>query len=109
MRRHAEFTTTVQSGRRGSSRRVVVHVAPGSPTKATTVGFVVPKTVGPAVERNSVKRRLRALTSDRLIDLPAGASVVVRALPAASGARSADLGRDLDAALAGASRRLASR
>jgi ribonuclease P protein component len=64
------------------------------------VGFVVGKAVGGSVHRHRVIRRLRHLVRDRLTQLPAGALVVVRALPAASAAASATLGRDLDAALA---------
>lgn len=62
-------------------------------------GFVVGRAVGPAVVRNRVKRRLRALVSARRDRLPAGARLVVRALPPAARADSARLGADLDAVL----------
>jgi len=52
------------------------------------------------VVRNTVTRRLRALVRDRLAGLPAGGSLVVRALPAAATASFAELGADLDASLA---------
>lgn len=104
MRRHVDFTSTVRRGRRGSARRVVVHLEAGTPAGATTVGFVVSKAVGGAVERNLVKRRLRGLVAPRLDALPAGSRLVVRALPPAAGATSAELGQDLDRALAGAAR-----
>jgi ribonuclease P protein component len=55
--------------------------------------------VGNAVTRNAVKRRLRHLLGERLAGLPAGAELVVRALPAAAEASSVDLGADLDRAL----------
>lgn len=64
------------------------------------VGLVVGKTVGPAVVRNQVKRRLRALMRARLDRLPAGSVLVVRALPPAASAGSAALAADLDAGLA---------
>lgn len=67
-------------------------------------GFVVSKAVGNAVVRHRVSRRLRHLVADRLDGLPAGAALVVRALPPAADASSAELGRDLDSAL-GAARR----
>jgi ribonuclease P protein component len=51
------------------------------------------------VVRSRVKRRLRAVTAERLDRLPAGWLVVVRANPASSTASSADLADDLDAAL----------
>jgi len=52
------------------------------------------------VVRNTVTRRLRGLVRDRLPGLPAGGSLVVRALPAAATASYAELGADLDACLA---------
>jgi ribonuclease P protein component len=45
------------------------------------VGFVVSKTVGNAVVRNRVKRRLREIVAARVTRLPQGALLVVRALP----------------------------
>jgi len=69
------------------------------------VGFVVSRSVGGAVVRNQVKRRLRHLVRDRLAGLPAGTRLVVRALPSAADRSYEDLGRDLEAALAGALRR----
>jgi ribonuclease P protein component len=59
----------------------------------------VSKTVGGAVIRNLVKRRLRHLVRERLALLPPGSLVVVRALPGAGDADHAELARDLDVAL----------
>ena len=70
-----------------------------SADEAPRVGFVVSRTVGGAVGRNAVRRRLRHLMRERLHLLPPGSTLVVRALPAAAGASSAELGEDLDAAL----------
>lgn len=50
--------------------------------------------------RHQVSRRLRAQLAQRLALLPAGSRTVVRALPAAAGRSSAELGTDLDAAFA---------
>jgi ribonuclease P protein component len=61
---------------------------------------VVGKSVGPAVVRNQVKRRLRAVLRTRLDRLPAGSVLVVRALPPAGTARSGALAADIDAGLA---------
>ncbi len=63
------------------------------------------KAVGNAVERNRVKRRLRGLLSSRIGELHDGEKLVVRALPAASGASSAELAGDLGVALDRARRR----
>ena len=63
------------------------------------VGFAVSKAVGGAVVRNRVRRRLRAIIAGELVSLPAGAHVVVRALPAAASASFAALSSDVHAAL----------
>jgi ribonuclease P protein component len=74
----------------------------GSIASPARAGFVVSKAVGNAVVRNKVRRRLRHLVRDRLAGLPAGALLVVRALPAAAAAPATVLAADLDAALASA-------
>jgi ribonuclease P protein component len=63
------------------------------------VGFVVSRTVGAAVVRNRVLRRLRHLMAARLDLLPVGSRVVVRAFPPAAAAPSAALASALDRAL----------
>ncbi|RZS37596.1 ribonuclease P protein component [Herbihabitans rhizosphaerae] len=60
---------------------------------------MVSKAVGNAVVRHRVSRRLRHLMRDRLGTLPAGAALVVRALPPSATASSRQLGKDIDAAL----------
>jgi len=63
------------------------------------VGLIVGKSVGGSVVRHRVSRRLRAQLAARLDRFAAGTGVVVRALPEAALASSAELGRDLDRAL----------
>ncbi|MEU4442605.1 ribonuclease P protein component [Actinosynnema sp. NPDC050801] len=63
------------------------------------VGFVVSKAVGNSVVRHRVSRKLRHVVRERLDALPPGTSLVVRALAPSADADSAELGRDLDAAL----------
>lgn len=63
------------------------------------VGFVVSRSVGGAVVRATVKRRLRHLCAARLADLPDGSLLVVRARAAAAHADSAALSRDVSSAL----------
>jgi len=98
MRASTEFAMTVRRGRRGTSRALVVHVAPGEDGGPTRVGFVVSRAVGPAVARNRVRRRLRHLVRDRLAVLPDGVSVVVRAQPAAATMTSTELATEIDRA-----------
>ena len=118
MRRSEDFTDAVRRGARSGARRLVVHLRSSTETgpwptsgrdQAALVGFVVPKTVGNAVRRNEIKRRLRALMAQRVDELTPGTLVVVRALPPAAGAVSAELEQDLDRALNGARRRESSR
>jgi len=88
---------------------MVVHLRPvtsdsadvrtAEPAGGMRAGFVVSRSVGGAVVRNRVKRRLRELVRARAATL-SGCDVVVRALPAAAAADYAALGKDLDAALA---------
>ena len=63
------------------------------------VGFVVSKAVGNSVIRHRVSRRLRHVVAHRLGTLPRGSSLIVRALPAAAEASSAEFRQDFDAAL----------
>lgn len=78
----------------------MIHLRFGEdPLDPIRVGLVVGRAVGPAVTRNLVKRRLRHLVRDRLKLLPGGATLVVRALPAAATSGSAALAADLDQAL----------
>jgi ribonuclease P protein component len=93
------FADTVRRGRRAGSGVVVAHLLPaphGASTGPVRVGLVVGRKVGPAVQRNRVKRRLRHALRDRLGDLPLGATLVVRALPGAADRPYAALTRDLD-------------
>ena len=96
-----DFAETIRRGRRAGTPTLVVHLAPGaSSTKVEPrVGLVVGKTVGNAVTRNQVKRRLRHLVRQRLSALPRGTVLVLRALPPAATGSSATLARDVDAAL----------
>jgi ribonuclease P protein component len=69
-------------------------------TSPALVGFVVGKSVGGSVVRHRVSRRLRAVLAARLPTLPAGSATVVRALPDAASASSAELSADVDSAFA---------
>jgi ribonuclease P protein component len=106
-----DFAQVTRHGRRAGRPRLVVHAvrgeqeAPQSDAQSTRagspvrVGFVVSKAVGNSVVRHRVSRRLRHLMRDRLGTLAPGSTLVIRALPAAANASSAELGSDLDAAV----------
>jgi len=104
MRHGEDFQQAIRRGAKGSQPTLVAHVFPGSGGH-TSVGFVVSKAVGSAVDRNLVKRRLRHLMRARLEGLPNGSRVVIRALPASAFASAATLEDHLDAALSRAGAR----
>lgn len=95
----ADFRLVTRRGRRVGRSRLVVHAHVVQTTDAPRAGFVVTRAVGNSVVRHRVVRRLRHLVRDRLGTLPPGSSLIVRALPSAAGASSAELAKDLDAAL----------
>ena len=116
LRRSQDFTEAVRRGARAGRPLLVVHLElcsdasvtptsrPGSDPRA---GFVVSKSVGNSVVRHAVSRKLRHVVRERLVLLPAGAHLVVRALAGAGTATSAQLAADLDAALPRALRKAA--
>ncbi len=58
------------------------------------IGFIVSKTVGNAVTRNLVKRRLREIVVETIKQHPYGVNVVVRALPVSATASFSELVTD---------------
>lgn len=100
MRRSAEFSVTVSRGVRAVQPDVVVHTLrdeldPSGPR----VGLVVSKSVGNAVERHRVSRRLRHAARTVLPRLDPTDRVVIRARPSCRDAMSPGLERQLSAAL----------
>ena len=102
MRRQREFSDAVRRGSRSGRTLLTGYLlvpadaADDAPPRA---GFVVSRAVGPAVVRNRVRRRLRALVREYLSSLPGGSLLVVRAHPQAATARQADLAAELDLVL----------
>jgi ribonuclease P protein component len=97
--RGADLREVTRTGRRAGADTVVVHLRTDDASGPALVGFVVGRSVGNAVVRHRVQRRLRHLCRDRLGRLPTGSRLVVRALPPAADASSAELARDLDRCL----------
>lgn len=98
----AEFTVAVQRGRRAVAGSMAAHlyVPPDAASGPPRVGLVVSRTVGNAVVRNRVRRRLRHLSRDKLSLLPPASLLVLRATPDSAGRTFSELRSDLDAALA---------
>ncbi|QNE48261.1 ribonuclease P protein component [Glaciihabitans sp. INWT7] len=76
-----DYRRLVRRGRRVSTRHAVVYIMRGSDSGAPRFGFIVPKNVGIAVNRNLVRRRLKALSFTALPQLAPGTEIVIRALP----------------------------
>lgn len=77
----ADYRTIVRRGRRASTGTAVVYATRGPEDEPTRFGFIVSKKVGNAVTRNTVRRRLKAVSAELLPGLPSGCAVVVRVLP----------------------------
>ena len=125
LRSTALFGKTVRKGRKKGSRTVVVYVYQGAGRAEQVpsgvdersgagprVGLVVSKAVGSAVTRHRVSRYLRHAAADVLktrsgvagadspsgrspLELPVGACIVIRALPASASASVEELSRDV--------------
>ena len=99
LRRRADFEAI---GRRGTARSTPLLVLRWLRTERddTRIGLSTPRTLGGAVQRNRVRRRLRALLRERLgTRIGPGWDLLLIARPAASEASQADLASALDALL----------
>lgn len=101
LRRSADFAAVLRRGRRpNGAGLVVVHALAGDLGSAQVrFGLIVSKAVGNSVMRHRVSRRLRALLADRIDAFGLSVDVVVRALPPAAQATSAQLGAAIDGAV----------
>ena len=75
-----DFRAAVRRGRRSVTPAAVLYRLPheGAPLR---MGFIVSRAVGDAVQRNRVRRRMRAIGRQLVDEGASGADVVVRALP----------------------------
>ncbi|HYN57157.1 MAG TPA: ribonuclease P protein component [Motilibacterales bacterium] len=95
IRRAEDFRVVMRAGSRAASRTLVVHAHGGRTSEPARAGFVVGRSVGGSVIRHRVTRQLRHLMRVQLEGLPPGIDIVVRALPPAGPATSAELSADL--------------
>lgn len=98
MTRSIDFDAAVKHGIRMAQPDVVIHLrrenGPGE-TVAPQVGLVVGKTVGSAVDRHRVARRLRHVARSILGELTGSDRLVIRALPSSRTVSSARLEQEL--------------
>lgn len=105
MTRSTDFGVTVRQGVRAVQPDLVVHALRGGSgdsgdrTDGPKIGLVVSKSVGTAVQRHRVSRRLRHVARAMLGDLDVSDRVVIRALPGSRDALSARLESELRVAL----------
>ena len=100
MTRSSEFGATVSQGVRAVQPDLVVHtMRDAAGDDGPRIGLVVSKSVGSAVQRHRVARRLRHVARTVIDDLHPSDRVVIRALPGSRYAISARLEQELRTAL----------
>lgn len=104
MTRAAEFDATVRRGVRAVQPDIVVHARhesdiDHSEAPGPRIGLVVAKSVGGAVERHQVARRLRHVAKAMLDEFGSEERIVIRALPGSRTAVSSRLEQQLRAGL----------
>ncbi|MBJ8346442.1 ribonuclease P protein component [Antrihabitans sp. YC2-6] len=98
---HSDFSRTVRRGHRTGRRDVVVHAfdrsldGPALAYGGPRVGLIVSKSVGSAVTRHLVARRLRHVFGPVVSFVRPEFDIVLRALPSSANASSAELERQV--------------
>lgn len=98
LRRRADFEAI---GRHGTARSTPLLVLRWLRTERaeTRIGLSTPRTLGGAVRRNGVRRRLRTLIRDRIGEIGPGWDLLLITRPAAGDASQDELGAAIDALL----------
>lgn len=96
-----QFRRVIRRGAKAHKPTLICYAVTGE-LSHNRYGFVVSKNVGPAVTRNLVKRRLRAIAAE--LSSGSAVDVVVRALPEAATAEWDQLRSDFRDALTQASK-----
>ena len=98
LRRRADFEAI---GRQGTARSTPLLVLRWLRTDRaeTRIGLSTPRTLGGAVQRNKVRRRLRELVRARMERIGPGWDLLLIARPAAGEASHGDLGAAIDSLL----------
>jgi ribonuclease P protein component len=99
LRRRADFAAVAKT-RSVSASRLLVLKARRTDGPVTRIGLATPASLGGAVERNRVRRRMRELVRARYGEMGAGWDLLVIMKPEARSATFAELGTALESALA---------
>ena len=104
-----DFRSTMRSGRKIASNHLVTYLKKDAPEGPVRFGFVVAKSVGGAVSRNLVKRRLRAVARELMAEINPtdNISIVVRALEGAADASFETLKTEFQSSVQAGVRKLA--
>ena len=98
IRRRADFEAIGRRGSRSSTPFLVLRSL-RTDRADTRIGLSTPRTLGGAVHRNRVRRRLRELLRRRLAGIGPGWDLLLIARPPAANASFAELGAAIDALL----------
>ncbi len=79
--RAEDFRTAVRGGTRVVTPHAIIYLFCRPDQQPLRFGFIVSSTVGNAVVRNRVRRRLRSIGRETLGTSPGGGDIVIRALP----------------------------
>lgn len=93
-----DYRRTVR-GRRLVSTNTIVYIADRRDRGPSRFGFIVGRSVGNAVIRNTIRRRLRAVCFELVSSTATGFDVVVRALPSSREASWATLQGEVSRAM----------
>ncbi|MBF4461096.1 MULTISPECIES: ribonuclease P protein component [unclassified Rathayibacter] len=94
-----EYRTVVRRGVRSTGPHTVTYVRRSAAATPARFGFIVAKTVGSAVTRNTVRRRLKAVAFELVTQLDVGTDIVIRALPSSAAAPWSALRHEVAAAV----------
>jgi ribonuclease P protein component len=97
--RPEDFRTVVRRGRRSASPVAVYYCLDRAASDPVRFGFIVSRAVGGAVERNLMRRRMRAVGRQFVEAGAHGTDVVIRALPGSAQRDWASLSADMHDAL----------
>ena len=78
--RAEDFRATMRKGRRVTTEHAIIYLTARAGSEPARFGFVVSRAVGGSVDRNRLRRRLRAIALSQVRAGFTGRDVVVRAL-----------------------------
>lgn len=81
MTRGEEYRTVIRTGKRSKVSSLQLYLKAGEPEDESRFGFVISKKVGNAVQRNRLRRQLKAIIYQHLPSFYQGRLYVIRLFP----------------------------